>query len=323
MSSLATANQIKGLIKAHFENNDEKFKTIALQIAAAKAKKGHTTVARELRDIIESSKKIQRNVVPFDQNSNEMLNIAVTDKKLSELVVSEEIKKRLVRILSEYKQKHKLNKFGLENRRKILIAGPPGTGKTMTASVLATELHVPLYTVLVDKLVTKYMGETSVKLRQIFELINDNIGVYLFDEFDAIGSKRSLDNDVGEIRRVLNSFLQFIEQDKSESVIIAATNNPQLLDDALFRRFDDVLYYNLPNKILAEKLILNKTSGFSENCLINEDILNLAETLSHADISRACEDILKYSILNEVELKPSLLLDMLEERKSGYYDLGV
>src|SRR5690606_18155318 len=147
------------------------------------------------------SSKITRNTKPFENTSSDMLGISMVDKKISELVVSEDIKKRLMRIIKEYRQKHKLKKYGLENRRKILIAGPPGTGKTMTASIIASELNIPLYTVLVDKLVTKYMGETSVKLRQIFDLIHENNGVYLFDEFDAIGSKRSLDNDVGEIRR--------------------------------------------------------------------------------------------------------------------------
>lgn len=317
---MATSNQIKGLLKAHFESDDEKFRTVALQIAAAEAKKGHTTVARELKEIIEKSKIVQKTVANFDKNVSDMLSFSVPDNRLSELVVTEEIKKRLMRILKEYRQRDKLKKHGLENRRKILISGPPGTGKTMTASIIASELHFPLYTVLVDKLVTKYMGETSVKLRQIFDSIYINKGVYLFDEFDAIGSKRSLDNDVGEIRRVLNSFLQFIEQDDSDSIIIAATNNPQLLDEALFRRFDDVLYYNLPNEALIEKLILNKTKGFTNNNLIDKNVLGVARSLSHADISRACEDVLKCSILDNVEINNKLLLIMLMERKLSYHD---
>src|SRR5690606_40096382 len=96
--------------------------------------------------------------------------------------------------------------------RKILLSGPPGTGKTLTASILANELRLPLYTILMDKMVTKFMGETSAKLRQVFDLIEQRQGVYLFDEFDAIGGERSRDNDVGEMRRVLNSFLQFIDR---------------------------------------------------------------------------------------------------------------
>lgn len=132
------------------------------------------------------------------------------------------------------------------NRRKRLIEGKPGTGKTMTASVIASEVSLPLYTIQVDKLVNKFMGETSARLRQIFDSMETQQGLYLFDEFDAIGADRSLDNEVGEMRRILNSFLQFIEQDASDSIIIAATNNQKILDQALFRRFDDVLHYDLP-----------------------------------------------------------------------------
>jgi SpoVK/Ycf46/Vps4 family AAA+-type ATPase len=116
----------------------------------------------------------------------------------------------------------------------------------MTASVIASELELPLYTVQVDKLVTKFMGETSARLRQIFDNVEIQQGIYLFDEFDAIGADRTLDNEVGEMRRVLNSFLQFIEQDASDSIIIAATNNQKMLDQALFRRFDDVLIAGAP-----------------------------------------------------------------------------
>ena len=121
----------------------------------------------------------------------------------------------------------------------------PGTGKTLTASVLATELKLPLFIVQTDKLISKYMGETGTKLRQVFDAISQDVGIYFFDEFDSIGAERSSDNDVKEMHRVLNLFLQFIEQDTSESIIIAATNSGNLLDQALFRRFDDVLRFDL------------------------------------------------------------------------------
>ena len=117
----------------------------------------------------------------------------------------------------------------------------------MTASVLAGELGLPLFQVRLDGLITKYLGETAAKLRQIFDATSRTRGVYFFDEFDAIGSQRGIPNDVGEIRRVLNSFLQMIEQDRSLSLVVAATNHPGILDSALFRRFDDMLHYELPD----------------------------------------------------------------------------
>lgn len=129
-----------------------------------------------------------------------------------------------------------------------MLIGPPETGKTLTASVLASELGLPLFIVKLESLMTKYMGETAGKLRLIFDAIQQTRGVYLFDEFDSIGSQRGNTNDVGEIRRVLNSFLQMIEQDTSDSLLIAATNHSELLDHALFRRFDDLIEYDLPEK---------------------------------------------------------------------------
>jgi SpoVK/Ycf46/Vps4 family AAA+-type ATPase len=221
--------------------------------------------------------------------------------------------------MNEYRQQGKLKKHGMNNRRKILFTGPPGTGKTMTTSVLASELHLPLCTVMMDKLVTKYMGETSTKLRQIFEIITENQAAYLFDEFDAIGSERSLDNDVGEMRRVLNSFLQFIEQDESKSLIVAATNNPKLLDHALFRRFDDVLHFKLPEESEIQRLILNRLGSFASRKLSLQEIIKKSASLSHAEIARACDDAIKEAILNDSStVNESVLFKMIEERHAAY-----
>ena len=128
----------------------------------------------------------------------------------------------------------------------------------MTASALAGELGLPLFAVRLDGLMSKYMGETIAKLRLIFDSMVDTRGVYLFDEFDSIGTTRNFTNDVGEIRRVLNSFLVFMEQDTSNSLICAATNNQHSLDHALYRRFDDILEYDLPDEKLIEQIIKNR-----------------------------------------------------------------
>lgn len=313
---MATGEQLKLLVQAHYENEDN-FKTIILQLAAYEATKGRTSLARDLKNIMESSKL--KNNINFKKNDkfNELIQSSFPEARLSELIVSEEINSRLVRLLNEYRQKDKLKKYGLDNRRKILLVGPPGTGKTMTASVLATELKLPLYNVMIDKMVTKYMGETGLKLRQIFESIVEYKGVYLFDEFDAIGAERSMDNDVGEIRRILNSFLQLIEQDNSQSIIIAATNNHKMLDQALFRRFDDVIFYSIPTLKEVQKLIENRLGSFLEN--ISTDLINCGMKLSHAEISKACDDAIKESILsNKNTVDEKILLKMIEERNASY-----
>ena len=314
---MATANQLKTLIKSHFEDNSEKFNTVALQIAAYEAKLGHIILANDIRKIIDAEKFNKPKFRNIDPSLQGLLLEIHPQEHLVDLVVDPQIKKRIERIINEFTYRDKLFRHNLENRRKILFSGHPGTGKTMTASVIANELHLPIYVVLMDKIVTKYMGETSAKLRQIFDYIEDVPAVYLFDEFDAIGGQRGKDNEVGEMRRVLNSFLQFIERDHSDSLIIAATNNLELLDQALFRRFDDVIHYQLPTDQEKIQLLKNRLSG---NLLQKDIDLILPEltSLSHAEINQACLDAIKESVINEVKISPDLVIKTIRERKSAY-----
>ncbi|MGM0110050.1 AAA family ATPase [Enterococcus sp. DIV0187] len=314
---MATAEQIKSLVKAHLDGNNDKFKTTVLQIAAYEARQNHTKFARELKKLVETQKVPKQNVISMNK-VNPMLQMTLPENHLNDLILSDEIKERIIRILTEYKNKTKLEQFGLENRRKILIEGPPGTGKTFTASVIASELSLPLYTVQVDKLVTKFMGETSVKLRQIFESIENNVGVYFFDEFDAIGTDRSMDNEVGEMRRILNSFLQFFEQDSSQSIIIAATNNHKLLDQALFRRFDDVLHYTLPSGSEVERLFKYRLSVFQKGFKPTKKLIEKSKILSQAELVKICDDAIKDSILYDRKITEEQLLNLVDERRRIY-----
>lgn len=314
---MATAEQIKSLIKAYVDRNDEKFKTVVLQIAAHEAKLGHDNLARELKMQIDKLGSKRASIVHLT-SQNPMLLLSIPNCDLSELIVSDDISEKIQRILNEYRNRNKLYSYGLTNRRKILIEGKPGTGKTLTASVIASELSLPLYTVQMDKLVTKFMGETSAKLRQIFDNIQTTVGVYLFDEFDAIGADRSLDNEVGEMRRILNSFLQFIEQDSSESIIIAATNNQKLLDQALFRRFDDVLHYSLPTDLEIKRIFKYKLVNYDSMFVITNKLIKTASGLSHAEIVKVCDDAIKNSILNGDSMSQENIIRLLEERHSIY-----
>jgi len=317
---MATAEQIKSLIRSHLSEDRERFYTLALQVAAHEAQQGHGALAHDIREIVDKSRKSRGGnvLLKFPQDLAGMVLSERPDSPLAALVVPDEFKERIKRIVHEYRQQDKLKKHGLSNRRKVLLSGPPGTGKTLTARVLAHELSMPLHTIQVDKLVTKFMGETSAKLRQIFDLIREEPGVYLFDEFDAIGGDRSLDNDVGEMRRVLNALLQFIEQDASDSLIIGATNNPALLDRALFRRFDDVLHYELPDGASRRRLIEN-VLGSMKARLGWKLILESSSGLSHAEIDHACRDAIKAAILADksaVETKG--LLGALRERSQTH-----
>lgn len=315
---MATIEQVKALIRAHFDSNDEKFKTVVLQIAAHEAKVGHTASAREIKDIIQNPKYLNKNKVLKLNNRLDILEHRMVNSTISDLIVSTEIEDKIKRVINEYHKKDILRKNGLMNRSKVLLAGDPGTGKTMTASVIANELYLPLYIIQFDRLITKYMGETSAKLRQVFDHIKEVRGVYLFDEFDAIGSDRSLDNDVGEMRRILNSFLQNLEDDESYSIIIAATNNPNILDKALFRRFDDVIEYKNPDAEQIERLFKMKLHGKAPNDIFSEDIYIQALGLNHADIVKACEDAVKYSILEDSIITKDILMNYIQDRKDYY-----
>lgn len=316
---MATAEQIKALIRSYLNENPEHFITTALQVAAHEARQGHADLAHEIRQLVDVAKTKPKVVVKFP---NELSGLIFSDKPevpLEALVLNEDLKVRIERIILEFRQQNKLKRHGLTHRRKILLSGAPGTGKTMTAMVLASELNQPLHTVQMDRLVTKFMGETSAKLRQIFDHMREVLGVYLFDEFDAIGGERSLENDVGEMRRVLNSFLQFIEKDTSDNLIVAATNNLRLLDRALFRRFDDVLHYDLPEKEERSRLIANLLGTFYYKRFPLAKAADAASGLSHAEIDRACRDAIKIAVLsNENRVTLNSLTKLLQERHRAY-----
>jgi SpoVK/Ycf46/Vps4 family AAA+-type ATPase len=315
---MATSEQLLALIRAHYEKDNERVKTLTLQIAAHEAKIGHQSLAKSLKDITlnQKSETIINHIIPID---NSLMMRRVSRDRKSDLIVSDKLTKQIDNIILEFFQRSKLNKNGYVHRRKILLEGLPGTGKTLTASVLASELDLPLYIVQGDKLISKYMGETGAKLRQIFDAISQEMGIYFFDEFDSIGSERTLDNDVQEMHRVLNLFLQFIEQDTSESIIIAATNSGSVLDQALFRRFDDVLCYNMPEEREIEKLFALKLTKFNSKNLITPDIINLAKGLCHADITKACENAIKKTILGDKkQVTHDVLTEMLTERRTVY-----
>lgn len=314
---MATAEQMKSLIRSHFSDDPERFFSIALQVAAHEAQQGHGALAHDIRGIVDKARQERGAIVlQFPKDLQGLVFLEEPRVPLAAMVITTDLRKRIDRIIHEYRQQQKLKTHGLVNRRKILLIGPPGTGKTMTARVLAHELSLFLSTIQVDRLVTKFMGETSAKLRQIFDLIQQEAGVYLFDEFDAIGGARTMDNDVGEMRRVLNSFLQFIEQDTSDSMIIAATNSPRLLDRALYRRFDDVLFYHLPDEEERKRLIANVLGSFMAPGFRWKAVLDESQGLSHAEVDQACRDAIKLEILDDKQaVNASVLRQMIKERQ--------
>ena len=304
---MTTARHLIALLKSHIAGDEDRFLSTAMQVAAHEARQGHGKLALELRDLIDGAKakgtalEKKAGPVPIVQPKGELANLLAAhypDVRLADMVLPKSLKLQLNRVLLEQRQQERLRGHELRPRRKLLLIGPPGAGKTMTAAALAGELRLPLLTVVLDSLITKFMGDTAGKLRLVFNAMTATRGVYFFDEFDAIGSKRSERHDVGEIRRVLNSFLQFLEQDDSQGLVIAATNHPELLDTALFRRFDDVIEYMLPDTVLIKRLLKARLSAFETKGLEWRRAIEEADGLSQADIIKAAEDAAKAAVLN-------------------------
>lgn len=324
---MAASEQIKSLIKSFGNGDESRFFATAMQIAASEARKGHTTFAQELKNLIEKAKKGRSDsfvesgktisISKPKRELNELIEVFQPKIKLNDMVLDKQVKLSLNRVIEEQRKIELLRQHNLSPRRKLLLTGLPGCGKTMTAQALAGELGLVVFIIRLDGLISKFMGESIAKLRMIFDAMEDHRGVYLFDEFDSIGTQRDQGQDVGEIKRVLNSFLINIEKDQSNSLLIAATNRPESLDKALFRRFDDIIRYPLPEIGEVKKVLKKNLSGFSFSTRTSLDkIAKESNGLSYSDIVRACEEAIKEMIITGKSKIPiPSLLASLEKRK--------
>jgi SpoVK/Ycf46/Vps4 family AAA+-type ATPase len=320
---MPSADHVKALISSLTEGDEGHFYAVAMQIAAYEARMGHGKLAEEIRALIDKAKARPqfpaKNAIPLARprgEASELLNVSYPNAHLKDMILAPPTRRKLERLVREQRAIQKIRGQGLSPRRKILLSGKPGTGKTLTAHALAGELGLPLFVVRLDGLITKFMGETAAKLRIVFETLSQTRGVYLFDEFDSIGSARELSNDVGEIRRVVNSFLQMVEQDQSESLIIAATNHVGILDRALFRRFDDIIKYELPDRERILATLKAKLGTFKVAKLDFARLVRLATGLSFADITRACEEAIKDSLIHEhTHVTTAQIAQALQDRR--------
>lgn len=326
---MAALEQIKSLIRSFGEGDDSRFYATAMQIAAAEARQGHTALAEELKKMIDKAKlsKSKDSVLikklPVNSAQKELddlLELIRPEVKLKDMVLSVNVRNSIQRVLDEQRKIDILESHGLTARRKLLFTGAPGCGKTMSAHVLASELGLPLFIIRLDGLISRYMGESIAKLRLVFDAMRDFRAVYLFDEFDSIGTSRSAGNEVGEIKRVLNSFLLQIEKDDSRSLIIAATNLPESLDVALFRRFDDIIQFPLPTEEDIYQLFDLEFTGFDLPYTIDlRKIAHQAIGLSFADIHRIVSDVWKdYLVYGDKNVSEEKILHYVEGRKRPF-----
>ncbi len=295
-----SADHIKALVRSHATGDDASFYAVATQIAAQEARKGHTRLAKDLKQTIEASRAepVARRVTPIAQPRGDLADLvsaSFPDVSLRDLVGPPELLDQVRQVITEQRQRRTLLDRGFVPAHRLLLEGPPGTGKTMTAAVLAHELSVPLMTLRLDSLMSKFLGETASKLRVVFDAVAQQRAVYLFDEFDALGGDRS-SNDVGEARRILNSFLVFLEEASPESIVVAATNHRAILDRALFRRFDLVITYGLPTAKEAAAVMRARLGPMAKG--IRWSALSKATAgLSHADLVKGAEAAAKQALM--------------------------
>lgn len=320
---MTSSRNVLAMIRSHAAGDSEHFLSIAEHIADEAARSGKTKVAEEISAAVRRAKLRSEPLArptPIATARGELAGLMRTtypEVRLPDLVVGPDLQRRLRRLVREHEEADALKAMGLAPRRKFLFSGPPGTGKSMTASAIAGELGLPLFTVLLDGIITKFMGETAAKLRLVFDAMGAARGVYLFDEVDALAARRAAENDVGEARRMLNSFLQFLEEDDSGSVVVAATNLRSLLDPAIFRRFDAAFVYAKPSPEEARRVLTNHLRGFDVSGLDWARVDEHTTGLSQADIVAAAADAARDAVLdNSSSLTTEIVCQALADRVS-------
>ena len=309
---MANADQILTLIRSHIDKDENLFLKIALQISAVEAKAGHAVLARSIQDLVNQKKTPRFATLPKPLTqavSSEFFIPIYESSTLSDLILEPSSLEQIERVIVEFKRRIQLRQHN-----------PSGTGKTMTASVIASEIGLNLYLVRTEKLFTKFMGETSQNLAQVFDFIANVPAIYLFDEFDTLGTQRGNENEVGEQRRILNTFLQLLDRGAEESIVLAATNNIDAIDKALFRRFDDVIKYQLPTLVEIKKYLKERFCRYKK--LSIPKIAKLFADMSFGEIKIVCSEVLKESILYDVEITEESIKKVISQRIFAYKNIG-
>lgn len=307
---MATAKLIRQLIKTGTEGNQEAFKRISEQLIQEERAKNHHLLANDLEKILYGRRSVNTlqatalaDRMPKDKERNlPLLQITEPVRRLEDVVLSDENTSLLNELLQEHHRAEALNSYGLYPADKLLFCGPPGCGKTLTAEVLANELGLPLAIVRIDCVVSSFLGETAANLRQVFDFIASVPMVVLFDEFDALAKERADSTEHGELKRVVNAFLQMLDAYEGKSILIAATNHERTLDSAIWRRFDEVLVFEAPNLEQLRRLLFVKLRGLRREFDIEDArIAGLFKGMSHADVERVLRRAAKDMVLTGKE----------------------
>lgn len=303
---MASAKLLRQLVKSGAEGNQDAFKRISEQLIQEERSKNHHLLANDLERILYGRKTtaapslsaLSERLPKDKERGLHLLQIREPVRRMEDVVLSDENASVLNEVLQEHHREEALGSYGLHPVDRLLFCGPPGCGKTVTAEVLASELGLPLAIVRIDSVVSSFLGETASNLRQVFDFISSVPMVVLFDEFDALAKERSDDAEHGELKRVVNAFLQMLDAYEGKSILVAATNHERILDQAIWRRFDEVLVFESPNLEQLRRLLSIKLSGLRREFDIEDArIAGLFKGMSHADVERVLRRAAKDMVL--------------------------
>lgn len=305
---MARGEIIRKLFQSFSRNEREEFYAAAMELIQEEKSKNHNLLARDLERILQNghsktlsaSNTLYKNYpeVPKDRETGlPLIDIKPFDLTWDNVVLSQDNLGILQQVTLENRKQEILEAYGLRPKSKLLFCGPPGCGKTLTAKVLSGTLGIPLVYVNLTAVFSSYLGETATNLKKIFDYVEKGEWVVLFDEFDAIARDRNTLNEHGEVKRLVNSLLQLIDTSNSNSLFIAATNHESLLDNAVWRRFDEVLFFGKPDLELRTILLKRYLSRIRHSGVDLENFAADLEAATGADIERICVDAIKTVVL--------------------------
>jgi len=296
---MARADLVLNLVKTGMEGDHELFRRTVEAIAAEEHSKRHYVLAERLTSLLESSLAHPVTSIP---TSNPKLQNAYYEikarKTLDDLVLPSTVLDQCRELVEEHHRKDLLRSYNLEPRHKILLSGSPGNGKTSLAEAMATELMVPLFIVKYEGIIGSFLGETAQQLESMFEHIKTQRCVLFFDEFDAIGKERADNNEIGEIKRVVNSLLLQLDSLPSHVVMMAATNHPEMLDSAAWRRFQLQIELPKPTKSMSEKWFKKFEEGIGHDLgYLPKTMAEKLKGLSFAELEAFALDVQRRYVL--------------------------
>lgn len=302
---MANGKLLRNLIRAARDGNENSFREIVEKVIEDEREKQHHLLANDLEHILYGRPHLSllkatiNQEIPSDKESGlELLELREPTKALKDVVLSGENLAQIERVILEHNRNELIKSYGLRPVNKVLFYGPPGCGKTIASEVIANELSYTLAIVRLDSVISSYLGQTASNLRKVFDFISQGTYVVLFDEFDAFAKERGIDSEHGELKRVVNAFLQMIDSFTGNSILIAATNHEGLLDSAVWRRFDVVVEFSKPDCKQIKELLKNKLRGVRRDFEFDEkEIAPLFIGMSHADIERVILASIKSMIL--------------------------